>query len=73
MREGINRFTQKRRKCYDQSAAEKLGVQMESKRLRGRGTRGVGTLAMLIGCARRYNHPRGPAGDVAPEEWMGSG
>ena len=34
---GDNRFTQKRGKCYDQSATEKLGVQMESERgLRGR-------------------------------------
>ena len=66
VREGINRFTQKRRKCYDRSAAEKLGTPMESKRrLRGRGTMGVGTLAMLIGCAWRYNHPRGQGGDVA--------
>lgn len=74
MREGIHRFTQKRRKCYAQSATEKLGVQMESKRrLRGRGAMRAGTLAILIGCVWRYNCLKGPAGDVAPEEWKGSG
>ena len=66
---GDNRFTQKRGKCYDQSATEKLGVQMESERgRRGRGTMRAGTLAILIGCVWRYNHPKGPAVGVAPEE-----
>lgn len=72
MREGINRLTQKRRKCYDQSATEKLGVQTESKRrLRGRGTMRAGTLAILMGCVWRYNRPKGPAVGVAPEEGWG--